>query len=232
MLNINKWYSLLAASLLYFIYTCRTVLFEGVRFLDYVNLIVNFGLILLLSIWLISKSTVTNRIEQFISFFLVLYLYVLHSLVTSVYIPYYFTQKYLGNHFVHVDQINLIPFKTIFSDLFVIAVPVTILQTLGNLLLLSPLAFALLSLGVIGKKYKVILVTFLTSLFIEIFQFFVNYSVSGYEYGYEGPHAVDIDDLILNTTGGVIGVLFFMIYKKMFMKKFKTFTRQKINYFS
>lgn len=43
-------------------------------------------------------------------------------------------------------------------------------------------------------------------------------SVSGYEYGYEGPRAVDIDDLILNTTGCVIGILFFMIYKKLFYK--------------
>jgi glycopeptide antibiotics resistance protein len=92
------------------------------------------------------------------------------------------------------------------------------MQTLGNLLLLMPLAFAMLSLGILGNKYKVVLATSLTTLFIETTQLFINYSVSGYEYGYEGQRAVDIDDLILNTTGGVIGVLFFMFYKKVFYK--------------
>lgn len=217
-IKMNKWYGLLAASLLYFIYSCKSVLFEGVSYLDYLNLLVNFGIIFVLSIWLISKSTVTNIIEQLVSFFYVLYLFVLHSFVTYVYIPYYFTQKYLGDHFVHTGQINLIPFNSIFSDLFIIAAPVTIMQTLGNLLLLTPLAFAMLSLGIIESKYKVVLVTFLTTLFIETTQFLINYSVSGYEYGYEGPRAVDIDDLILNTTGGVIGILFFMIYKKILNK--------------
>ena len=176
-IKVNKWYSLLAASLLYFIYSCKSVLFEGVSYLDYLNLIVNFGVIFILSIWLISKSTVTNIKEQLISFFFVLYLFVLHSFVTYVYIPYYFTQKYLGDHFVHTGKINLIPFNSIFSDLFIIAAPVTIMQTLGNLLLLTPLAFAMLSLGIIESKYKVVLVTFLTALFIETTQFLINYSV-------------------------------------------------------
>ena len=150
-IKVNKWYSLFAASLLYFIYSCKSVLFEGASFLDYLNLIVNFGIIFVLTIWLISKSTVTNIIEQFVSFFFVLYLFVLHSFVTYIYIPYYFTQKYLGEHFVHKDQMNLIPFKSIFSDLVLIAAPVTIIQTLGNLLLLTPLAFAILTLGIIDK---------------------------------------------------------------------------------
>jgi glycopeptide antibiotics resistance protein len=36
----------------------------------------------------------------------------------------------------------------------------------------------------------------------------------------EGGHrAVDIDDVILNTAGGIVGVLIFIIYKKLILNK-------------
>ena len=218
-MRINKWYSLIAASLLYFIYAFRREIYAGSGFLDYLNLIVNFGIILVLAVWLIRKSTVSNIIEQIISFGFVLYLFVLHLFVTYIYIPYYFTQEYMGNSYINFERINLLPFKTISNDLFgTVVAPVTVIQTFGNLFLLLPLAFALLALQIVTKKKKVAMIVFFTTLFIEIFQLVENLSVSGYLYSEGGIRAVDVDDLILNTLGGIIGIFLFTFYKKVFMK--------------
>lgn len=218
-MRVNKWYSLIAASLLYFIYSYKRGIYVGAGFLDYLDLIVNVGIILALAVWLTRKSTVNNVIEQFISFGLVLYMFVLHRFVTYIYIPYYFTQEYIGNPYVNLERINLIPFKTIFNDLFgTVVAPVTVMQTFGNLFLLLPLAFSLLALQIVTKKRMVAMIVFFTTLFIETFQLVENLSVSGYLYSEGGGRAVDIDDLILNTLGGIIGIFLFTFYKKVFMK--------------
>ncbi len=218
-MRVNKWYSLVAASLLYFIYCYKREIYVESGFLDYLNLIVNFGIIFMLATWLIRKSTVNNIIEQIISFGFVLYLFVLHLFVTYLYIPYYFTQEYIGNPYINFDRINLIPLKTISNDLFgTVVAPVTVMQTFGNLILLLPLAFSLLALQIVANKRKVAIIVFFTTLFIETFQLLENLSVSGYLYSEDGKRAVDIDDLILNTLGGIIGIFLFTFYKKVFMK--------------
>ncbi|WP_227939947.1 VanZ family protein [Alkalihalobacillus deserti] len=217
--KLNKWYSLLAV-LIYFIYAYQARIYEGAGLLDYLDLLVNFGLIMLIAIWIISKSAVESILEFMILFALILYLFVLHSYVTYVDISYYFNQEYIGNPFVSMEKINLIPFYTIYNDLFgTVVAPVTIIQTIGNFLLLLPLAFALLSLGILTNKYKVVLTILFTTLCIEVFQFLINFSVSGYLYSEGGHRAVDIDDVILNTAGGIVGVLIFIIYKKLILNK-------------
>ncbi|MCM3758223.1 VanZ family protein [Sporosarcina aquimarina] len=219
-IRVNKWYSLLVASLLFFIYSYKRGIYTGAGFLDYLDLIVNVGITLALVVWLIRKSTVNNVIEQIISFGFVLYMFVLHRFVTYIYIPYYFTQEYIGNPFVNLERINLIPFKTIFNDLFgTVVAPVTVMQTFGNLFLLLPLAFSLLALNIVIKKKKVVVIVFFTTLFIETFQLVENLSISGYLYSEGGIRAVDIDDLILNMLGGLIGIFLFRVYQKVLMKK-------------
>ncbi|WP_060663514.1 VanZ family protein [Bacillus sp. CHD6a] len=216
--NFNKWYSLLAV-LIYFIYAYNANIFERTA-LDYFDLIVNFGLMMLITVWIVSKSTVESILEFIILFSLILYLFVLHSYVTYVDISYYFNQEFIGNPFVSMEKINLIPFYTIYNDLFgTVVALVTIIQTIGNLFLLLPLAFALLSLGLLTNKYKVVLTIFFTSMCIEVFQFLVNFSVSGYLYSEGGYRAVDIDDVILNTAGGIVGVLIFIIYNQLVTNK-------------
>ncbi|MDQ0215800.1 glycopeptide antibiotics resistance protein [Oikeobacillus pervagus] len=218
-MRVNKWYSLIAASLLYFIYCYKRGIYAGAGFLDYLDLIVNVGILFAIAVWLIRKSTVNNAIEQIISFGFVLYMFVLHRFVTYIYIPYYFTQEYIGNPYVNLERINLIPFKTISNDLLGTVVdPVTVMQTFGNLFLLLPLAFSLLALQIVKKKRKVAMIIFFTTLFIETFQLVENLSVSGYLYSEGGVRAVDIDDLILNTLGGIIGIFLYRVYKKVLMK--------------
>ncbi len=219
-IKLSKWYCLLAP-LFYLIYAFTTQIYEGAGFLDYLNVIVNYGVILVVSIWLMRKSVVENNLHFVILFAFVLYLFVLHPYVTYVNIPYYFTQEYVGNHYVSMQQINLSPFKTIYNNLFgSLVAPVTVIQTVGNLFLLSPLAFALLSLKILTNKVKVALTILLTTLFIETFQFLINFSTSGYMYSEGGLRAIDIDDVLLNTAGGVLGILVFKIYKKLISPPF------------
>lgn len=214
----NKWYSLLA-SLIYFIYAYKTHIYEGAGFLDYLNLMMNFGIVLLIAIWLISKSKVEGIFNFVILCGMVLYLFVLHSFVTYIDISYFINQKYIGNPYVNMERVNLIPFKTIYNNLFdgVVSL-VTILQTFGNLLLLLPLAFALLSLQILKNKYTVGLVIFFTTVFIEIYQLLNNFIISGYMYSEGGPRAIDIDDILLNTMGGFIGIMLYSLYKRFFQK--------------
>ncbi|MBA9028312.1 VanZ family protein [Peribacillus huizhouensis] len=118
---------------------------------------------------------------------------------------------------MNMERINLIPFKTIINDLVTVAAPVTIIQTLAKLLLLT-LAFAMLSLGIIVNKYRVVLTIFLTTLFIETYQLLDNFIVSGYVYSEGGSRAIDIDEILLNTMAGLIGIVLFIIYKKLFLQ--------------
>ena len=215
-LKINKWYSLFA-SLFYLIYVFITYTYEGAGFIEYVNLGVNSGIVLLISIWLVSKSVVNDTSTFIILFALILYLFVLQSLVTYINVPYYVTQEFIGEFYVNVERINLIPFKTICSNLFGgVVAPVTIIQTVGNLLLLLPLAFGLLSLQIINNKNKVGIIIFLTTVLIELYQLFDNFIASGFMYSEGGSRAVDIDDIILNTIGGLMGIVLFNIYKRVF----------------
>ncbi len=74
---------------------------------------------------------------------------------------------------------------------------------LGNILLFTPLGFFLPLLWNKFKKFsKVILAGVLVSLLIECSQLFL-------------CRGTDIDDLILNTLGTMLGYLFFVIFRKL-----------------
>lgn len=87
------------------------------------------------------------------------------------------------NDLKYIRSINLIPFKAN-----------TIKETLVNLITFIPLGMYLQYLFK-DKKTLNILIIILTSLFYEILQYTFHIGVS------------DITDIIMNTTGGIIGVL-------------------------
>ncbi len=63
------------------------------------------------------------------------------------------------------------------------------------------------------KNYKMrFLYVFLFSVSLEIMQFLIGLLI-GYNY-----RSTDIDDVILNTIGGIIGILLFSLLKKMYFK--------------
>ncbi|WP_257985996.1 VanZ family protein [Bacillus sp. M6-12] len=96
---------------------------------------------------------------------------------------------------------NFIPFKTIHSDLLH-----NTFHLAGNLLLLAPLAFYLLMFYPKDKIGKLLFIVFITSVSIETIQFILTCSSSFFTNTYY--RGFDIDDIILNTVGGLgLGII-------------------------
>lgn len=73
----------------------------------------------------------------------------------------------------------------------------------GNILMFLPIGFFAALLSDKPRWWKETLWTFGVSLFIEVFQLFVS-------------RGTDVDDLILNTIGGLVGHWFFLIFRWVF----------------
>lgn len=112
-------------------------------------------------------------------------------------------------------SINLIPFTIIadtYEEVFKYKnIAYLIISFLGNIVMFIPLGFFPPLLWR-GKPFKKALITaFSVSLFIEIFQIPLG-------------RGTDVDDLILNTLGGVLGYLVFALVRKLspaFTERFK-----------
>lgn len=103
--------------------------------------------------------------------------------------------------------INLLPLKVLFEtyrEVFInLNINYFIINFLGNIIMFMPIGFFIPLLWEIPDK-KIIIVGFLFSLFVEVCQLFLN-------------RGTDVDDLILNTLGTILGLL---VYKFLY-KKFK-----------
>ncbi|GAF66668.1 hypothetical protein BTS2_3570 [Bacillus sp. TS-2] len=84
-----------------------------------------------------------------------------------------------------------------------------------NLIMLAPLGVYLSILFQHTKISKVFLIIFLTSLTIEIAQLILGY------FGFVLGRGTNVDDLILNTLGGVIGFILMQFLKRLYVNKFK-----------
>jgi glycopeptide antibiotics resistance protein len=98
----------------------------------------------------------------------------------------------------HFEMTNIIPFRTITSYLKVmkkININIVVTNLLGNLLMFTPMGMALPVLfdKKFNKLWKVVAFVIVLVLIIEIIQF-ITFAGSA-----------DIDDLILNTIGAIIG---------------------------
>lgn len=120
-------------------------------------------------------------------------------------------------------SINLIPLKetiSSFNDLLslfstIFAIRIFLINVLGNIILFMPLGFLL---PIINQNFNNIKSIFKISLFstisIESIQFITSL--------FGGTRATDIDDIILNVLGGLLGFLIFVILSKI--KIFKAIT--------
>ena len=113
-----------------------------------------------------------------------------------------------------VHETNLIPFKVLietYKEVFLNNnINYFIINFLGNIIMFIPFGFIIPLLWNISNK-KVIIIGFSISLFIEIMQLFLS-------------RGTDIDDLILNTIGVLVGLIIFkLLYRKYYnyMNRFK-----------
>lgn len=91
-------------------------------------------------------------------------------------------------------RLNLIPFDLIHTNT---------IQYIQNVLLFVPLGFLLPVLWTgFQKWYRVLLCGFLLSLLIECLQLF-------------SYRATDIDDLLMNTTGAIVGYILYLVVKRL-----------------
>lgn len=121
--------------------------------------------------------------EELFGLMFLIYLLVLFQLVTS--------QDLVGG------GTNLTPFKEIFR--YDIMSTEFIKQVLGNILLFVPLGYFVSHYCKIKGIFGITIISLISSATIEIVQHFIGRSV-------------DIDDVILNVVGGIVG---FLLYKVM-----------------
>lgn len=127
-------------------------------------------------------------------------------LVFAIYLLSLFNQTFDLNkmydfNYKFIGGFNIVPFKQILLMLNNQNRGVAVLNLIGNVLIFLPIGLIVPTLWKNQRTLvNTIVVGFLISLFIEMVQMVL-------------PRATDIDDLILNTTGVVIG---FLVYKVIY----------------
>nr|WP_319489711.1 VanZ family protein [uncultured Caproiciproducens sp.] len=139
------------------------------------------------------RNESNKKYQYLLTFTVVIYVYLLLSVVIfkTLESP---MDLFTGNH-PDFRSLNLIPFKDIWDSNLSVSSNKT--SIIGNIILFVPLG-VLLKLLLSEPKYnmlKSVLIVLTTSLLIEITQYIARIGVS------------DINDLILNTAGGFIGIL-------------------------
>ncbi len=104
---------------------------------------------------------------------------------------------------IRIDEISFIPFRGIIEMLQGGLTLHTFVNILGNIIMFMPMGFLLpLLFSNLYSLKKTVAVGFGASLLIEFTQLFL-------------IRATDIDDLILNTLGTMLGYLVFLTFKKL-----------------
>lgn len=139
------------------------------------------------------KQKMFSLKKEFVDYFFIMYII---GLIIVTFSPTYFRQK----------SVNLIPFYDIYYTIhFKTALEIPFL----NIILFIPLSFILLLKYNIKPK-KIIFLGFLISLIIETLQYFIPLG-----------RITNIDDIILNTLGVIIGVGMYNLYFNFILPNFK-----------
>lgn len=104
------------------------------------------------------------------------------------------------------NRINTTPFNKIKEVLYLVRLGnfnYLLIEVLGNIGVFSVIGFIVPLLWNKFKSIKTILLCFLISVCIETVQLIL-------------PRATDVDDLIMNTLGGLIGYIGYIIFKRLF----------------
>ena len=104
----------------------------------------------------------------------------------------------------HGHFINLRPFYWLFDDRIT---PITLFESIGNVLMFVPLGFLI---PVVFKRVRrfvlVVLIVFIISFSIEFIQYFIG-------------RVADVDDLIVNVVGGMLGFGLFTTVNHVFINR-------------
>ncbi|WP_099221821.1 VanZ family protein [Listeria costaricensis] len=201
-------YLVLCLPLLYMAYGATLALQFGSQ-TELVNSLANGLILFLFTCWLTKRAKLRNWIDFIWFAVFILYIFILHHLVSYIAVGDFMSSTYTGDFHIQKELINLVPFTTI-ENTFRQALPTmpTIVQVVGNILMLAPLAFFLLYFKIVKRVRSAVFVVFLTSCGIEVVQFIQTTLITGFS-GMTLPleRSTDIDDIILNTISGGIGAV-------------------------
>lgn len=110
------------------------------------------------------------------------------------------------------EHMNFVPLKNKFDEWYYgysHNLSSLYLDVWGNLLMFVPFPLFLYIVFGVRSYRKLFLAGFFSSLFIEVTQYFTGVGVP------------DIDDLILNTTGGLLGIIIIHALKQVVLKDLK-----------
>lgn len=114
----------------------------------------------------------------------------------------------LGYKFEGFEIFNIVPFKIIITMLFEYPLGQFIYNVIGNIVLFIPFGF-FIYIKFEKNKTKTLLAVFIMTLGVEFIQGFIPYRFC------------DIDDIILNTFGGYLGIIIYNILFSKFNNKIK-----------
>ncbi|WP_051280290.1 VanZ family protein [Anaerovorax odorimutans] len=169
---------------------------------DFDILTVIIGFIIFIIIALIFKLKL-KRENIYILFCFIMFLYILNVAKLTLFPFPIFSDWYEANLF---ESINLIPFDSILNK-----------ESLYNILMMMPLGFGLPFVSKINNWKKIIIAAIFSGLIIESLQFIIAITISkGFTFRF-----IDIDDIICNFIGTIIGFCILKVFSKAFLKLLK-----------
>lgn len=179
-----------------------------------IDFIINSMLVFFVTLWMVRNIKHLTFSDILITGSLYIYLMVVHHLVTFLNLS-----QLLNVDFSHLtlnkNMINLEPLKTIHLTFRLKHIPpVMMRQIYGNVFLLAPLGYFILRLKTLRNPLTALLFICFFSIAIEGIQL-------GESYFQIAGRSTDIDDVLLNTLGGLLGIVIFMISDKVSVKSKK-----------
>ena len=136
--------------------------------------------------------------------------YIVMAFYAFLMLDFFFCFNIISSGVITERSFNLIPFKTIWEYLSRenrISVPRVVQNLLGNMIIFVPYGLYLQVLLKNKSVWKILLIVLLTSLAVEILQF-------AFMRG-----AADVDDLLLNLCGGLLGIGMYRLLRWMYQKE-------------
>lgn len=160
-----------------------------------------------------------NLRQERLIYLISLVLFILYLFFISYRLFFYAYGGYYRLQTSHL-QINLFPFRSIIRYLFYhgnLTFHIWFINIFGNIFAFSPIGFFVpIIFKRLNHPFKIVTITFLFSFLAETIQ------------AITGVGAADIDDIILNTLGGYIGYLFYILVRYAFLHLHKESKQTKL----
>ncbi len=151
-----------------------------------------------------SNRSVRNR-KLILSLFLIAYTILL---LKALFFKYISPFEFFDADRLMIRNVNLVPFDSVYRYYRSFDM-IALMNVIGNIVIFIPMPiFLQVYINKISFR-NCIYITFLTSIAVEVIQYVFSLGIT------------DIDDIMLNTLGGIIGVLIYGLLLKIFKNKHK-----------